>query len=696
MAGDAKKLRSLKEEVDALAGLDVGLENIQPPPPEPVDITLPTAADVIPVTHRPTRTFSPEVQRQTNITLGLPDGTSPSWVVQPMPRGLSRGVPGFQPFKQYPEDDVWVALNQKDYQRAAAEVDAREAEARRREAPARAAAAARRDRVQQEGERYAAVLRAETEAMRRRAAGAADTGSGVESGMLPGEEQVTTRSTFDRLAPGQRAAIQQQWSKGAGDENFEEYLSRTFGDLPPAARAEEMARVAGPAGLTQQQRQERRDVTHNFLLPDIPMMEGKGTFVRNPDGSRSMRAIDPRGLEAAKQFSSDQLWTPEFNRVLGSAMGINVDHPRYRNNEDKLRDDVLRLWAEHERVAAVSKVEDTGAKQAGMFAAPNITGNRRYVVDKDKAAEVQANRDAAMRPEDRKRLASSIIQRWTGAKFFTPDVLDAIEQAEQTDNGFAILRGINQELTRQHNAATAAAVRANRKNENVTTALNNPRSNRGMVLRSLQDEVDSNNPMAMAVLYDAAGMPAQASEMRQMVAMQQQGAMQMALQKQQGDVQMALKAQELAAANQDPTLADQFAAQRRAIFAQAQTPAERLSMMKDLLARQQTREGAPPPDEKAITSQARRLIAEHMVRINPQDPAVQDYLQDLSASGNRNEFISFLTSEPIKMDIGEAERKYAQSRGWGFAGFAAGAEARLNAAGRAFGSMSGGPQQAGR
>lgn len=544
-------------------------------------------------------------------------------------------------------------------------------------------ARARQDRVAAEGARYAAVLRAETEAIRRRAAGNAAAGTGVESGILPGEEQVTTRSTFDRLAPGQRAAIQQQWSKGAGDDNFDEYLTRTFGDLPPAERAEEMARVAGPAGLTQQQRQDRRDVTQNFLLPDIPMMEGKGTFVRNPDGSRSMRAIDPHGLDAAKMFSADQLWQPEFNRVLGRAMGINVDHPRYRNNEDKLRDDVLRLWAEHERVAGVSKVEDTGAKQAGMFAAPNITGNRRYVVDKDKAAEVQANRDAAMRPEDRRRLADSIIQRWSGADFFTPDVRAQIEQAEQTDNGFAILRGINQELTRQHNAATAAAVKSRRANENLTTDLNNPRSNRGMVIRSLLDEANRNNPMAMAVLHDAAGMPDQAREMRQLAAMQQQG-----------NIQMALQAQQLAAAN--PTLAGQFAAQRSAIFEQAKTPAERLALMKDVLSRQQTREGAPPPDDKAITSQARRLIAEHMVRINPQDTSVQEYLQDLSNSGNRNDFITFLTSPPMNMSIGDAENRWAQSRGWGIGGFVAGGEARINAAGRFFGNLFGGSQQAGR
>lgn len=571
----------------------------------------------------------------------------------------------------------------KDARRATAE------QAMQREQRARAErteqARARQDRVAAEGARYAAELRAETEAMRRRAAGNAAAGTGVESGILPGEEQVTTRSTFDRLAPGQRAAIQQQWSKRAGDDNFDEYLTRTFGDLPPADRAEEMARVAGPAGLTQQQRQERRDVTHNFLAPDIPMMEGKGTFVRNPDGSRSMRAIDPHGLDAAKQFSADQLWQPEFNRVLGRAMGINVDHPRYRNNEEKLQDDVLRMWAEHERVAGVSKAEDTGAKMAGMFAAPNITGNRRYVVDKDKAAEVQANRDAAMRPEDRKRLASSILQRWSDADFFTPEIRAQIEQAEQTDNGFAILRGINQELTRRHNESTAAAVKSNRANENLTTALNNPRANRGMVIRSLLDAANQNNPMAMAVLHDAAGMPEQARDMRQMAAMQQQG-----------EMQMAMKAQELAAANQDPTLAGQFAAQRRAIFEQAQTPAERLNLMKDVLFRQNTREGAPPPDDRAITSQARRLIAEHMVRIDPQDQSVQEYLQDLSRSGNQNDFIAFLTSPPLNMDIGEAERRYAQSRGWGFAGWAAGTESRLNAAGRAVGNLFGGSRQAGR
>lgn len=717
MAGSDKSIRALQNAINALRTNDVSFEEFPQPPasapaaaapvivpePEAPAIAVPRLEDMPQPPDR-TRPLSPQVQRgvqrQTNEILGLPQDTGSDWVNQQMPRGLWKTVPGGTR-RFFPDDEVWVDYNRRDLARSDAEHAADPVAAKRREletadvmpwtgVPAdfpqglpdqRGLSPSRQAAVQKEGARYRAELKARFDAARDGLAAA------PESGTLPGEEQVTSRDVFSRLPPAQRSALQARHAASNSGQGFDDYLSENFGDLPPGERAAAMASAASaaPAGMTQQQRQDFRDVTHNFLIPEIPMMPGRGTFVRNPDGSRSLRAPDPRGLAEADKFPTDQMWVnPEFNRVLGTALGVNVNHPRYENNPDQLRDDVLRLWAEHERYGSKTKVEDTGAKLAGngRFAAPNVTGNLRYVSDPDKAAAVQAEADRARTPKDRARLASDIRARYKDWKDMPPGALERIKSAEMKEDGFAELRQINEELRNAKREQIAGVVRSRRNAENLANDLRNPRPGPGIIIRSLLDEARRNNPIEMAVQYEIAGMPEAAAQMRQLAVAQQQGATQLAMQGQ----QLA------AAASGDPTLAGQFAAQRRAIFAQAQTPAERLGMMKDVLFRQQTREGAPPPDDKVITSQARRLVAEHMVRINPQDPSVQDYLQSLSDAGNKNEFISFLTSDPLRVPLEEAERRWAASGGMGWAGMYRQAERGVNAAGRAMRGQPGNTQ----
>lgn len=538
----------------------------------------------------------------------------------------------------------------------------------------------------------------------REASGRGEPIAPPPSGTLPGEEQVTTRDVFNRLKPDQKAALQAKYEANADKDrrSFDDFLSETFGDLPPQERAAAMVSAATPApaapqpvsgGMAGRRRatgrylpegmqpedyspQQARDMSHNFFFPEIPMQFGRGTNVVNPDGSTSMRAPDPKLLAVADAFPTDQLWSEAHLRALGNAYGIKVD--AYAPQDlPILRADVLKMHKLHERQRKVSTPQDVGQSMAGT---PIDTGSMRYAPDSKKQAAAQAARDADMPLAERQRLADAIEVRFGSAEFFTPEISAAIQQAVTTPDGPAILRSINQRLTHQRNVAAAAAARSRANNFNMTRDVQNPRYAPGMSIRSLMSEADRQNPLRMAVAYEVAGMPAQAQDMRAMAAAQQQGAMQMAAQAQAAQL----------AGDANPSLASQRDKQMADIFQSARTPADRLNLVKQVVRRENTTPDGALPDEKMVHSTALREVAERVVQTNPQDPAVQEYLQDLSNRGQRDEFIGFLTRAPMRLSVPEAEQRWARAGGWGLAGFGRAAEGSLNAAGRAIGTMTGG------
>lgn len=482
----------------------------------------------------------------------------------------------------------------------------------------------------------------------------------MESGVLPGEEQVTTKDSLGHLTPEQRAALRSRYATSGSKASFDDWASDTFGELPPRDRLAEMtdapAAPSPPPPLTPEQQREKRDVTHNFLRPEIPMLDNRGTFIRNPDGSRSMRAPDPEMMKRAEAFSSDQYWTPEFNRVLGAAYGINVNHPRYHNNEDLLRDDVLNLHAEHERQAAVSRVEDTGAKKAGRFAAPVVTGRMRYVADPDKAARVRDERDANMPMADKMRLARGILTRFRGFEGLTPEVRTAIESATSTPDGFAQLRAINEALHAQREEMSAEAARSRATNFNLTRDLNNNNLNTGMRLRSLLAEAERANPrpLVMAVLNDAAGNPRAADQMRMAELESRRAAAEMA----------AMTEQARIARDANRPYAEQIREQLVPALREPNPARRQLMVEKVVASTLPPNPDGTPVSPAVVREEAARQIAAHVAATNPSDPIVARYLESLSAAGKQAEFEDFAVAY-LGMTREQARDKYAASgRGW--------------------------------
>lgn len=491
-----------------------------------------------------------------------------------------------------------------------------------------------------------------------------------ESGTLPGEEQVTSMDVFKRLSPQERAAIQQKYESGshADAESFEDYLGFKYGDLPPEAREAAMRaeygspndlspvaqarRAAGkplPEGLKpgvytpEQMRSMSRDVYN----PEVPQTAHGGTFTFNADGSRSSRAPEEYRLkdaEKAAAYAGEGSF--EHNRALGKAYGIDVSQYDGSRPEDRalLAADVAREKERH----------DSLGKKYDVVRTP--MGGTRYKANPQKMRAAQAEQDLAMPPERKREFANTIAKRFAG--MMTPEQLASLDTLVQTPDGFAQLRALNQQLTRQRDVEGMRSWRANQANYNLTQKMRNPNYAPGMAVRSLMEAVRSGDPTMQAAAYAIAGSQPGFQRSMDLATAQTIGASQLA------QAQTYANARGATAAQPDPTLGAQW--DREMGAALTGDPAGRYDRVRNLVARNPANQGMDPA---TIDAKTKDTIAAHEYRTNPNSPAVQNHMQMLRQQGEQP-FMNFAVYQ-LGIDPAVARQMYNSGR-FTFAGLATG------------------------
>lgn len=515
-----------------------------------------------------------------------------------------------------------------------------------------------------------------------------------DSGVLPGEEQITTKDTLAQLTPAERAGLEAKYAASGmagkpGFETFEDWASENFAELPPDARLKQMresgtstpriqagrdpdllpgqntplanARIAAgmplPEGREPNQYTpgQRRTMSRNIHNPDIPMQRFGGTFAYNPSGSTSSRAPNPQAMMQAEQIGNDQGYgSPSHVMALAQAYGI--DASQYGDDMDMLAADVQREKQRHDRLSENYTVEANGM------------GGYRYVPSTGMRQQVdQRKRDS---------FAGTIKQRYQG--MLPPeaeaDLFAQIDDLAMQPDGHRQLVAINNRLRQTALANRAQSARNSAQNYNMTQALRSPNQAPGMYVRSLQAAVRSGDPLQIAAVHDTFGNQRAASEYRDLAGMQAAGAAQVAMAEQNRLAQQPPP---------EPTLAAQHQKELGAALAVGD-PAQRYDAVRTLLAKTH-----PNWDQAQIDAETQNQMAAHAYKQNPNDPLVQAHLVRLR--GNKQAFIDFATRY-MNMSPADAEKMYASGgSGWsaGQAGQSVGAAipAAVQAAGNFVGGL---------
>lgn len=484
----------------------------------------------------------------------------------------------------------------------------------------------------------------------------------MESGVLPGEEQVTTRDVLGRLAPPEQAALQKKYEAGghAGTLSYDDWLSDNFGDLPPQERAaamkasatatervnigkdptlppatnSDLARSRQAAGKPlpegrepdQYTPEQRRTMSRNVYNPEVPMTRFGGTFTHNVSGSVSERAANPAMLERAEAIGRDQGYGSP-SHVAALAQAYNIDAVQYGDDLDLLAADTLREHQRHE------------AKRQGLDTIPNGMGGFRYAPNAAKAQAALAARDAAMTPRDKARFAESIIRRHH--RWITPDEQAAIESLVLTPDGFAKLREMDESLKRRSLQERLTRVANSRDNYNMTRTLNNPNYAPGMQIRSLLQAAEEGNPMALSVMQGFYGNQVGARDAMQAHIAEQANATSLA------GAEMAAKP----ATDADKTLAAQ--ATREIADAMSRPSGQREVMLAIIM----RRAGVP---EEQIPTAVRNTVLDHEARTNPTSPLVQAELK--ARSNDEAAFTDFVVNR-MGRSREEAKAMWEQASG---------------------------------
>lgn len=356
--------------------------------------------------------------------------------------------------------------------------------------------------------------------------------------ILPGEEQVTSQDTFRSLSKPEQDALRGKYDTGghSGTMTFEDWLSENYAELPPEERASQM-RTQGAAVPTQQVGRDpmlqpgdnsalarkRREaglalpegreasqydprqlefMQRNQYAPDIPMTRFGGTYTLAPGAKVGgiggyARAPDPalydrdpstpdlvqRTVEAHGEDSPSAL--------IARAQAFGIDVAQYGDDLDMLRADVDRMQREHDRRFASNDV------------VKNPSGGYRYQFNQQKSERMLAERDANMTPLRKRQRADEIARRHAG--LITEEELASLATLENTPDGFAQMRALDQALARRSAVQRERNVRNNWANRNMTIAMNNPRVARGLYMRSLQEAARSGDPMQVAAVHSSFG-----------------------------------------------------------------------------------------------------------------------------------------------------------------------------------------------
>lgn len=421
------------------------------------------------------------------------------------------------------------------------------------------------------------------------------------SGILPGEEQVTSQDTFGTLSPEEQKALRGKYATGghSGTMTFEDWLSENYAELPPEERAAKMRsqgaatpriqagrdpnlepgqntavaksrQAAGkplPEGreATQYTPDQRRTMQRNVHSPEVPMQRFGGTFTHNVDGSLSSRAPNPDALKQAAAIAADQgEGSPSHLMALAQAYGI--DAAQYGDDMDMLRADVMREKERHDRLA--QKYDVVSNNMRGFRYTPN-----------------SAMKESVERRKNIMRL-DEFGQRFAG--MLSPEQEKDLE-AELSASGASM----NDIMRLRRNRGTAQAVRNNWANRNMTIAANNPRVAQGLYMRSLQEAARSGDPFQVAAVHSAFGNDRAARDYMSLAGQQQEAA-------------AAMVAAEAAARQEKPetpkSYADQFHSEVTSALAIAD-PVQRKTAIVGILSKM----GTVPPEQ--VEKRADEIIA---------------------------------------------------------------------------------------
>lgn len=482
----------------------------------------------------------------------------------------------------------------------------------------------------------------------------------VESGTLPGEEQVTTVDTLGQLSADERKQLEAKYQKSGmagtgGMETLEDWASTHFGEMPPQERLSAMRHAAGmrlppqtivpqeevlpgqnsrlargvvaaggvlPEGrdIGQYPKQQAKMAGKNMYNPHAKMTVFGGTNVHNPNGSLSARGIRPGELERVGdptgpdgQYSDDQ--------IISLGQAYNIDVGQYGNDTDLLRAHVMQEKERHDRLGGKSAAFPEGRYKS----VPNNMGGFRYTPTDAMKAQA-ADQQARLRAQD-------LLVKYRNMGGANP-----AEQA-QIDRDIASLREIARTGTaaampamvamgrglRSDRLSLSAATQRNRlQNETISRDLARPGTRAGQALRSINEALRGGNlaaAAAAAAQYD----PALRDGLLALAGAETQAA---------GQVGVAR------AANQPkPTIADQIAGQMGPAVGMA-SPADRALAAQAIVAQ------APGNDKlsaEQVQERAQSALASGLAATNPKAPEVQNELKRLSKIGDTAGFFALTT-----------------------------------------------------
>lgn len=475
-----------------------------------------------------------------------------------------------------------------------------------------------------------------------------------ESGILPGEEQVTTEDVLRQLAPPEQAALQKKYDTGghANTISYQDWLSDNFGELPPKDRAAAMKSAATstervnigkdptlPTGTNsalarsiqaagkplpegrepdQYTPEQRRTMSRNVYNPEVPMTRFGGTFTHNPNGSVSERAPDPAMLDRAEAIGKDQGYGSP-GHVAALAQAYNINAMRYGDDLDLLAGHVLQEHQRHEQ------------KMARLDTIPNGMGGFRYAPNAQKSATARAAAEMQMTPERKAQFADTILRRFNNV--MTPAEKASLDSLVNTPDGFTKMRALHGSLSRRLTDYITSRVNDSKKNYNLSREISNPRYGPGMAIRSLLQAVDENNPLALSVQQGVYGNQVGARDAMQMAMGRDAQAAELE------NTGLAMRGQQ----DKDRTLAAQFGPE---VAEAMQMPPGQRDV---LLAIAMRKAGVP---EEQIPSAVQQTILTHEAQANPTGEAVQNELRRLAS--NEVAFKDFVRNRMRRPDDADA------------------------------------------
>lgn len=133
------------------------------------------------------------------------------------------------------------------------------------------------------------------------------------SGILPGEEQVTTMDSLGMASPGVRAGLERRYKQAGTQGTFEEYLQNEYQMMPPEERLKAMRRD----GLADQQQNLRdRQLARKIVARDARFTpEGEGMTPQEREALLRTAVDEAPTLNALQKMQQVQFGMQEASRM---------------------------------------------------------------------------------------------------------------------------------------------------------------------------------------------------------------------------------------------------------------------------------------------------------------------------------------------------------------------------------------------